>query len=77
MRGAPFDGVIAVLPIVAVRLEHAVGIAAPAHVHRHEDITVRDEIPRDLQSAGAGLGVRGARENDGEAPRRIRAIDVR
>jgi hypothetical protein len=44
LAGQPFDNVIAVARFVGERLEAALGVAAPPHIHQREDIAVTCEV---------------------------------
>src|SRR6266567_5809254 len=75
-RRSPFDGIIAIPAVVAIRFEGAIRVAASAHVHSHENITARHEEAHDFQGTAAGLGVRRARKYDWETSGTIWAIYI-
>ena len=51
LTGQPLDHVVAVAPLVGERLEAAAGVAAAAHVHQDEDVTVAREVHRAVEIA--------------------------
>ncbi len=78
LRGAPFDGVVAVLSVGAIGNERAVGIAAAANVFVDEDVAFGDVFANAVEGArpAAGFDVGRAADNRGKFAGRVGTIYV-